>query len=58
MLQQKLMSHVPADDMRQIVCIIASACPADFALDEPAASKALMLKRVNQKNFVMNDEKV
>ena len=58
MLKEKLMPHVPVDDMSQIMRILTSGCPADFALEESAASKALMIKRGNQKNFVMNEEKV
>ena len=58
MLQEKLMPHVPADNTRQMIRIITSGCPADFVLDESAASKSLMIKRGNQKKFVMNDEKV
>ena len=37
-LKEKLMPHVPADDTRQIIYILTSGCPADFALDESAAS--------------------
>ena len=58
MLQEKLMPHVPDEDMRQIMRILTSGCPADFVLEESAVSKALMIKRGNQKNFVMNEENV
>ena len=51
------MPHVLADDMR-IVRILTSGCSADFAVDESAASQALMIKRGIQKNLVMNHEKV
>ena len=53
MLQAKLMSHVPDEDMGHSMRILTSGCPADFALEESAASKALMIKRGNQKNFVL-----
>ena len=42
-LREKLMPHVPVDDMRQITRILTSGCPADFALEESAASKSLMI---------------
>ena len=57
-LKEILTPHVPVDDMNQIIRILTSGCPADFALDKSAASKALMIKRGNQKNFVMNEEMV
>ena len=47
LLKEKLTPHVPVDDMNQIIRIRTSGCPADFALDDSADSKALMIKRGN-----------